>query len=157
MKKLLLTLTVVMTVVGVSAQRKATWSFTSEKVSDLQRIKEENYAQNQQLLKIDLANFKQSLAGAQDKFSRQPGLLINFPNIAGEMETYEVWENSNFEAELQAKFPDIRAYVGKSLDHPGSTINFSLSPDGVQTMVIRPDNGSEFIIIQQRPLGICFV
>lgn len=146
MKKLLLTLTVVMTVVGASyAQRKATWSYTSEKVTDSQRIKEENYSQNQQLLKIDLANFKQSLAGAKDKFSHQPGLLVNFPNIAGEMETYEVWENSNFEPELQSKYPDIRAYIGKSIDHPGSTINFSLSPDGVQTMVMRPDTGTEFI------------
>lgn len=144
MKKLLLTLTVVMTVVGAYAQRK-TWSYTSEKVTDSQRIKEENYSQNQQLLKIDLANFKQSLAGAKDKFSHQPGVLVNFPNIIGEMETYEVWENSNFEPELQAKFPEIRAYIGKSIDHPGSTINFSLSPDGVQTMVMRPDSGSEFI------------
>jgi subtilisin-like proprotein convertase family protein len=145
MKKLLLTLIVVMTLTGAFAQRKVTWSYTSEKVLDSQRIKEENYAQNQQLLKIDLANFKQSLSGAKDRFSHQPGLLVNFPNIAGEIETYEVWENSNFEPELQAKFPDIRAYVGKSLDHPGSTINFSLSPDGVQTMVMRPDTGTEFI------------
>lgn len=145
MKKLLITLTVVMTMVGAQAQRKLTWSYTSEKVTESQRIKEENYAQNQQLLKIDLANFKQSLAGARDKFSHQPGLLVNFPNIAGEMETFEVWENSNFEPELQAKFPDIRAYIGKSIDHPGSTIHFSLSPDGVQTMVMRPDNGAEFI------------
>lgn len=145
MKKLLFTLTFLMTVFGTYAQRKASWSYTSEKVLESQRIKEENYAQNQQLLKIDLSNFKQSLVGVRDKFSHQPGVLINFPNIAGEMETFEVWENSNFEPELQAKFPDIRAYIGKSIDNPGSTIHFSLSPDGVQTMVMRPDNGSEFI------------
>jgi hypothetical protein len=54
-------------------------------------------------------------------------------------------ESSNFEPGLQAKYPEIRAFAGKSVDNPGSTIRFSFSPYGVQTMVFRPDTGSEFI------------
>jgi hypothetical protein len=54
-------------------------------------------------------------------------------------------ESSNFEPGLQAKYPEIRAFAGKSVDNPGSTIRFSFSPYGVQTMVFRPNTGSEFI------------
>jgi hypothetical protein len=53
-------------------------------------------------------------------------------------------ENSNFEPVLQEQFPDIRAYTGKGITDPTATLSFSVSPQGIQTMVLR-DEGSEFI------------
>ena len=72
-------------------------------------------------------------------------LKFEFPNANGELEKFLVWENSNFEPGLQAQFPDIRAYVGRSVSEKSATINFSVSPSGIETMVLRSDNNSEFI------------
>jgi hypothetical protein len=35
-----------------------------------------------------------------------------------------VWESSNFEPELQAKYPDIRAYAGVGITDPTASLNF---------------------------------
>jgi hypothetical protein len=56
-----------------------------------------------------------------------------------------VWESSNFEPELQAKYPDIRAYAGVGITDPTASLNFSLSSQGMQTMILRAESGSEFI------------
>ena len=88
--------------------------------------------------------FRQSLVSAKDKFSKQPGIIVEFPNVKGDFEKFKVWENSNMEPDFQAQFPEIRAYVGKSLID-GSTINFSVSPQGVQTILFRINGNTEFI------------
>src|SRR5690606_5898244 len=62
----------------------------------------------------------------------------------GMMERFEVWEASNFHPELQAKFPEIRSYVGIGIDDPYAYLRFSLSPQGIQTMTLRSGQ-SEFI------------
>jgi hypothetical protein len=36
--------------------------------------------------------------------------------------------SSNFEPELQAKYPDIKRYAGVGITDPNASINFSLSP-----------------------------
>ncbi len=46
---------------------------------------------------------------------------------------------------LAAKYPEIRSYVGKGADNPAQTIYFSVSPLGLQSMLIRPDKPTVFI------------
>lgn len=71
--------------------------------------------------------------------------IISLPNADGAMEQFEVYEASNFEPALQARFPEIRAYSGRGLTDPGSLLKLSLSPQGIQTMVMRKDGVNEFI------------
>jgi hypothetical protein len=61
------------------------------------------------------------------------------------LKNFLVWESSNFEPELQAKYPDIRAYAGVGITDPTASLNFSLSSQGMQTMILRAESGSEFI------------
>lgn len=146
MKKLLLLLTLVLSVAQLSAQKASSWRKVSdENVSDSEKIRTTSYSERQQFYQLNVAQMRQTLTGAADKFSGQPGIQVEFPNINGEMEKFLVWENSNFAPELQAQYPEIRAYVGKSINEKSATINFSLSPSGIQTMVLRGDNNSEFI------------
>lgn len=93
---------------------------------------------------FDTEIFKQQVANAPDRFSGEPGKLITIPNAKGQMETFEVWEASNFAPELQAKFPEIRSYVGIGKDDPQAYLRFSLSQNGIQTMTLRGGK-SEFI------------
>ena len=94
---------------------------------------------------LDLSSFKQSLVNAHDKFSNLPGVSVSIPNSKGEIETYIVWENSNFEPALQANFPEIRSYAGRGVTDKYATLNLSVSPQGIQTVVFRANTGTEFI------------
>ena len=146
MKKLLLFLTLVLSFGQVSAQKSSPWKkITADGIAQSSKIRIISYAEQPQLFRLDLPQMKQSLANAADKLSGQPGIALNFPNSNGALEAFLVWENSNFAPELQAQYPDIKAYVGKSVVDPSATINFSVSPLGIQTMVLRSDSGAECI------------
>jgi subtilisin-like proprotein convertase family protein len=146
MKKLLLFLAIVLSVVQLSAQKNGGWSRTSvAQLPQSAKVRTTDYSEKEQFFQLNTAQLRQALANANDRNSGLSGVEVSFPNIDGEMEKFIVWENSNMAPELQVQYPDIRAYSGYSVSDKTSTINFSLSPLGVQTMVLRADNNSEFI------------
>jgi Metallo-peptidase family M12B Reprolysin-like/Secretion system C-terminal sorting domain len=71
--------------------------------------------------------------------------VITLPNADGNLEEFEVFEASNFEPDLQAQFPEIRAYSGKGITDKYATLKLSISPQGIQTMVFRAEKPAEFI------------
>lgn len=89
------------------------------------------------------------LAKTTEKSSLSTNVEITIPNAKGVLEKFQVWESSNFDPELQAKYPEIRAYEGSGLDDKSAKIHFSLSPRGIQTMLFRADKATEFI--EQNP------
>lgn len=123
-----------------SWKKVSTTDFSQESL-----IRTTSYSENQVLFTLNVNEFKQALTSVPAKFSGQVGAEVYFPNVHGELEKFLVWENSNFEPALQAQFPEIRAFSGYSEVDKSSTINFSIDPTGVQTMVLRADNGNEFI------------
>ncbi|HZG59307.1 MAG TPA: zinc-dependent metalloprotease family protein [Anoxybacillus sp.] len=54
-------------------------------------------------------------------------------------------ENSNFDPQLAAKYPDIKSYVGQGIENPDSTVYFSVSPLGLSSMEIYGDKSAVFI------------
>ncbi|CAN1572218.1 Secretion system C-terminal sorting domain [Flavobacteriaceae bacterium] len=91
---------------------------------------------------LDDSEFKQSLTVLQTGVK---SVSVIIPNSLGKMEQFSVIESSNFAPELQSQYPEIRAYSGTGITDPKASINFSVSPSGVQTMILRGDSGSEFI------------
>ena len=71
--------------------------------------------------------------------------IISLPNADGNLEQFEIYEASNFEPGLQAKFPEIRAFSGKGITDKYATLKLSISPQGIQTMVFRTEKENEFI------------
>ncbi|WPR72104.1 zinc-dependent metalloprotease family protein [Flavobacterium sp. NG2] len=126
------------------AQTQSPWqkvtneSTTSKKLSSI-TIKEPT------LYRLDLNSFKQSLTSITNKTAKKTAVEISIPNKNGDLEKFTVSEYSNFEPELQDKFPDIRAYEGKGITDNKARLNFSLSPKGIQTIILRADNATEFI------------
>jgi subtilisin-like proprotein convertase family protein len=146
MKKILLLVIFIASMSGVSAQRNNPWQvLSSDKVITAEKIRETTYSENQKLLQFNAEQFKQTLANVAERGSGQAGVEIQLPNTQGKLESFLIWESSNFAPELQAQFPEIRAYVGKGVTDPTALLNLSFSPQGIQTMVFRADNGSEFI------------
>lgn len=101
---------------------------------------------NSILYSLDEAQFQSNLSKSNiisgDKHS---AVEIVVPNSKGELEKFLVIENSNFEPSLQEIYPHIRAFTGKGVTDPTATLSLSVSPQGIQTMVLRGDEGSDFI------------
>lgn len=113
-------------------------------------IRTEKVKKNQEKLEfsglysLDANQLKQLLKNAPARFSGQKGAVISLPNVKGKLEKFQVWEYSNMAPELQAKYPDIKSYVGTALEDPSVYLRFSLSPVGFSSMITR-SGMSEFI------------
>ena len=64
------------------------------------------------------------------------GGKVYFPNTEGKMLQFDVRETSNFSPGLAAKYPNIKAYRGYSLDHPQLRLYFSYSPSGLKVTFV---------------------
>lgn len=137
MKKVLLALTMMVPILGFSQ-----WSKTNLGTSQVKEGKSNIEAAG--LYSLNEQQLKQSLQNAPERYSNSAGVIVNFPTAKGNIEKFEVWEASNFTPSLQEKFPEIRAYVGKGIDTPTAYLRFSVSPEGVSTMILDGGN-SEFI------------
>src|SRR6187455_1051834 len=102
------------------------------------------YPKEFRLFNLNLEPLRQELLSVVDRSSKRLS-VITLPNTNGELEQFEVYEASNFEPDLQAKFPEIRAYSGKGITDRFATVKLSISPQGIQTMVFRTDKENEFI------------
>ena len=146
MKKPLLILALVLSFGQLLAQKSSVWHAVSHsQTAKLAKVRTDLNEEGMQYFSLDAVVFKQALVNAKDKFSKQPGVVVEFPNLNGEIEKFQVWENSNMEPSFQAMFPQIRAYVGKGITDTGATINFSVSPKGIQTILFRANSAAEFI------------
>ncbi|WP_126654180.1 zinc-dependent metalloprotease [Chryseobacterium aureum] len=96
------------------------------------------------LYALNADQLKQTLKNAPVRFSSDKGVIISLPAANGKLEKFQVWEYSNMAPELQAKFPEIRSYVGTGVEDPSVYVRFSLSPVGFSSMTTR-SGISEFI------------
>ncbi|WP_456313401.1 reprolysin-like metallopeptidase [Pseudomonas shirazensis] len=145
MSKQLLFLLFIFCCVGVHAQNDDLWQKSSGSVLN-KRI---NSSDSDKLYyKLNADFLKAKLSSTTQKTSKSRA-EITIPNSNGVLERFSVWESSNFDPELQAKYPEIRSYEGSGIDDKSAKIHFSVSPIGTQTMVLRIDKPSEFI--EQNP------
>ena len=148
MKKLLFSLFIMaglFSVMSAGAQNSS-WSAyanTGKIVTD-KAVARLSFPKEYKLFSLEIAPLRQELFAAVNNTSRHSS-IISLPNADGGMEQFEVFEASNFDAELQAMFPEIRAFSGKGISDPYATLKLSISPQGIQTMVFRTDKENEFI------------
>jgi subtilisin-like proprotein convertase family protein len=146
MNKQLLFLLLIFCCVKVHAQNDDLWQRSSGSVLN----KNINSSDSDKLYyKLNSGFLKAKLSSATNKSSKNSTSEITIPNSEGVLERFSVWEFSNFDPELQAKYPEIRAYEGRGIDDKSAKIHFSVSPIGTQTMVIRANKPAEFI--EQNP------
>lgn len=98
------------------------------------------------LFQLEEEALKTRLKNIHDKKQTEiDNIVITVPNANGVLEKFLVHEDSNFEPELQAKYPDIRSYSGVGITDATALLNFSMSSLGIQTMISRKGNQMEFI------------
>lgn len=112
--------------------------------------------------KLNSNLFKKQTAKAPLRSSKlkEETTIISIPGIEGVLERFKIYEAPVFATELSEKFPEIKSYIGFSLDHAGARLRMSSSPQGIQTMITyidRPnvfmqplENGSDFYILYNK-------
>jgi len=104
----------------------------------------ESFPKKFDLYELNIEGLRSTLFASLTNKSSQK-TIITLPNTNGQIEEFEMYEASNFDVELQARFPEIRAYSGKGITDKYATLKLSISPQGIQTMVFRTDKPNEFI------------
>jgi len=107
MKKHLLFVLVIFCCINMNAQSDGLWQKTSS--ASVLKKKVNDQDSGNLYFKLNSDFLKSKLSPITDK-SKKNTSEITFPNPDGVLERYNVWESSNFDPELQAKYPDIRAY-----------------------------------------------
>ena len=87
------------------------------------------------LYKLNADQLKNDLAKVPQRFSPDQSHVITFPGTDGSFREYVVQEAPVMAPELQAKFPEIRSYVGWQKNNPENSIRFSVTPEtGISIM-----------------------
>lgn len=135
-----------MSVGQLIAQKASIWHrLTPIQTYKLSRVRPNKVTEGELYFTVDLNPLKQVLISAPQKSELQSSVVIEMPNRNGDLEKYIVWENSNMTPDFQAQFPEIRSYVGRGVSDKAARLSFSVSPNGIQTMVLRANGASEFI------------
>ena len=75
----------------------------------------------------------------------EKGLLLDVPNINGEIMQFEVWEAPMMHQDLAAKFPSIKTYAGHSVGKHSSNIYLDITPIGFHAMIFNTEGSTVFI------------
>ena len=146
MKKLLTILLILLNSTFVFSQNNTFWKKeTSSNVSKV-KINKQNI-KNPDVYTLNIKGLKQALSNATERFdsNKTSNIIISFPNSKGQFESFKIKEASIMHPDLQARYPDIRSYVGQGIEDPSETIRFSVSPLGFHSMTLGGNNHSTFI------------
>ena len=98
------------------------------------------------LLDLDVPAATNFLKNAPQRFSSQKSsIILSLPNADGTMEQFRIFENSNMEPELAARYPEIKSYIGIGINNPTASAYISTSPLGFKSMVLNPGKPAVFI------------
>ena len=143
--KLLSIALIAITSFSIAQTGKSAWKATVKR-ADAVTVANKQSIVSPKLFELDINQLKQALNNAPKRFTTNTSaVIVSFPNANGQLEKFRVMESSNMDSALAARFPEIKSYVGQGIDTPTSKIYFSISPLGLQTMVIKADQSAEFI------------
>ena len=96
---------------------------------------------------FDAAAFKNTLTESKGmKFlAEKDQLEMVLPNEWGKEEVFELRKAAVLSPSLQAAFPEIRTYVGKSLERPDVHIRLSYTPTGINAWMRYPNGENRFL------------
>ena len=98
------------------------------------------------LFDLSLTGLRSSLTNAPSRVANtKSNTIISIPNADGTLENFRIYENSNMEPALEARYPEIKSYIGIGIDNPTATAYFSVSPLGFKSMVLSADKSAVFI------------
>jgi chitodextrinase len=146
MKFKLLTIALLASVCFSNAQEKSNFWKTSSLKSNVTLLESKAGVPQNNVFELDVEGIKTVLSTTPNRFAQtKNGKVISLPNAEGIMERFNVYENSILAPELAANYPEIKSYIGIGIDNPTSTVYFSISPLGFQSMQLNAGKAAVFI------------
>ncbi|MEO5775677.1 MAG: reprolysin-like metallopeptidase [Flavobacterium sp.] len=145
--KLLLIITLLaITSVTFSQNKSTIWNVTTKK-NNMVALDARMRLPENRLFDLNLTSLKAKLSNAPERRAKESTTVVSvsIPNADGVLERYRVYENSNMDPALAARYPEIKSYIGIGIDNLAATAYFSVSPLGFKSMVISPDKSAVFI------------
>ncbi|MEZ4927195.1 MAG: M12 family metallo-peptidase [Saprospiraceae bacterium] len=99
-------------------------------------------------MQLDLNVLQPMLAAAPDLYSSSAPdnvSVLEIPRPDGKSSHFQIYEAAVMAPALQAKYPEIRCYTGRSLEDPSEKIKLDLTPWGFHAMVTSPNHDAYFI------------
>ena len=124
------------------------WTKTSENIASRgELIARQSQPEKASYYSLNIENLKNALENTprRSALGWANAITLDFPNAKGDMETFKILEASIMESELQAKYPELRSYVGQNVKDASSSIRFSITPLGLHAMVLSPNTASQII------------
>ncbi len=147
MKKLLLALMPFLLLNAAMAQERNHWTSNTStgRIATDKAVARLSFPKEFKLFNLDASPFRQEAFAVAGKNATKHAAIISLPNADGQIEQFEITEASNFDEELQARFPEIRSFSGRGLTDKYAMLKMSVSPQGIQSMVFRTEKENEFI------------
>ncbi|HUH46616.1 MAG TPA: zinc-dependent metalloprotease family protein, partial [Arenibacter sp.] len=98
-----------------------------------------------QVFSLDRDLFTNTLKGG---FAQRRQQVVSFPDENGVLRHFAIRESPVLSPELSRKYPGIKSYVGYGLDNNGERIRFSVSHNGIQSMIVHA-NGKRATYMQK--------
>ena len=143
--KLLIVALVATASASFAQNRSALWNTTTKK-SNMVALEPRMQLPENHLFDLSLTGLRSSLTNAPSRVANtKSNTIISIPNADGTLENFRIYENSNMEPALEARYPEIKSYIGIGIDNPTATAYFSVSPLGFKSMVLSADKSAVFI------------
>jgi subtilisin-like proprotein convertase family protein len=131
-------------------QQKSEW--TSVSASAKSEINNISFNKNKMptafnLYAVNIEGIKSKLQNApiRSEYLGKSSNIINVPNADGTIENYRVYDTQILHPELAAKLPNIKSYVGRSVNNTGKFIRFSVSQAGFHGQISEPGKSTYYI------------
>ncbi len=93
----------------------------------------------------ELKTFLWSLPSEKNVSNRNEAPIMELPMPDGNSARFRVWESSIQEPALEAKFPEIRTFLGQGIDDPYATIRFDYTDFGFHAQILSVATGRIYI------------
>ena len=145
---LILAAVVLFSVSSFAQQDRGFWSETSQSKTKMkEQVLRKTMPNKAQFYTLNIDALKNELQNAPSRKNTfaPSNVIIDFPTANNTFESFRVKEASVMEKGLQDKYPEIRTYIGESVNNPGTTMRFSITNQGLHTMTMSTNNGVQFI------------
>ena len=97
------------------------------------------------LFSLDETTFGFVLKQARIQAVAKSNFIIAVPVANGNIKHFRITESPVMQPKLQAKYPNIRTYVGQGIEDASSIIHFDFTPLGFHAIIISPEKSTVYI------------
>ena len=116
------------------------WKSSEEnRIPNVSKLERQIIPQRYALLQLDFSALKNILSEAPMRFSdaaESKNVVIEIPQPDGSLQHFRIEEAPTMHADLQAKYPNIRSFVGYGVENRTATMRCEYSQNGFSAMIL---------------------